>query len=396
MNTVENFDFTGKKALIRVDFNVPLNKDLVVTDNTRIVAALPTINYILDNGGSCVLMSHLGRPKGEKKAEFSLQHIGGELSNLLNKPVQFIDDCIGDKVKVKVANLAAGEVLLLENTRFYSEEKKGDENFAKSLADLGADIYVNDAFGTAHRAHASTATIAQFFGNKCFGFLMAKEIANANKVLKEAEHPFTAILGGAKVSDKIEIIDNLMEQADNIIIGGGMAYTFFKAMGGNIGKSLCEDDKLDLAKELLQKAKENNTQLLLPIDSIIADDFANNANTQLADSDKIADAWMGLDIGKKAIENFKATIQNSKTILWNGPMGVFEMDSFKTGTVEIAKAIAQSTANGAFSLVGGGDSVAAVKQFNLADSVSYVSTGGGAMLEFFEGKTLPGIKAITG
>ncbi|MCL4121474.1 UNVERIFIED_CONTAM: hypothetical protein GTU68_060691 [Idotea baltica] len=393
---MNNINFKNKKALIRVDFNVPLNKDLSVGDNTRIVAAMPTIKEILNNGGACVLMSHLGRPNGERSEKLSLKNIIAEVEKQSGAKVSFIDDCVGDKVKTAVSELKTREILLLENLRFYPGEKKGDLAFAESLAKLGADYYINDAFGTAHRAHASTSVIAQFFEkeNRAFGLLMDAEIANAEKVLKSAEKPLTAILGGAKVSDKIEIINNLMPIADNIIIGGGMAYTFFKAQDGEIGNSLCEDDKLDLAKELLEKAKQNNTNIILPVDSICADDFTNNANTSVNASNKVPEGMMGLDIGKQAIEDFKRVIENSKTILWNGPMGVFEMPAFQQGTKAIALSVAAATKTGAFSLIGGGDSVAAIKKFNLEDEVSYVSTGGGAMLEFFEGKTLPGISSM--
>ncbi len=393
---MKHINFKNKIALVRVDFNVPLTQSLTVSDNTRIVAALPTIKQILNSGGACVLMSHLGRPKGEKSDKLSLKNILPELESQLKQKVAFVDDCIGIDVKHKVANLKAGEILLLENLRFYPEEKKGDIAFAKELAGIGVDFYINDAFGTAHRAHASTSVIAQFFDKekRSFGLLMSAEVENANKVLKSAEHPFTAILGGAKVSDKIEIIKNLIPVADNIIIGGGMAYTFYKAQGGNIGNSLCEEDKLDLANELIEIAEQNNTKIILPTDSVCADNFSNDANTKLANSNEIEDGFMGLDIGEKAINTFSEVISNSKTILWNGPMGVFEMSSFQKGTKSIAMAVAKATKNGAFSLIGGGDSVAAIKKFDLQDKVSYVSTGGGAMLEFFEGKELPGIAAI--
>lgn len=393
---MKHLDFNGKKALLRVDFNVPLNAELSVSDNTRIVAALPTIKHILENGGSCVLMSHLGRPKGERSDKFSLKNIVTEVERQIGSKVQFLNDCIGTEVKQAVEQLKSGEVILLENLRFHSAEKKGDEVFAKALAELGCDYYINDAFGTAHRAHASTTTVARFFKkeNRSFGFLLAAEIENAEKVLQSAEQPFTAILGGAKVSDKIEIIDNLIPKADNILIGGGMAYTFFKALGGSIGNSLCEDDKLDLARDLMKMAADNNTSIILPEDSLCADAFSNEANTEFLKSNKITDGMMGLDIGGAAIDDFKKVISNSKTILWNGPMGVFEMSNFQNGTKSVAHAVAEATKKGAFSLVGGGDSVAAVKKFDLANKVSYVSTGGGAMLEFFEGKTLPGIVAM--
>ncbi len=396
MKTVDNFNFSGKKALIRVDFNVPLDKqNFSITDDTRLRAALKTINKILQDGGAVILMSHLGRPKGGPEEKYSLKHIVAHLSELLNKKVQFVQDCIGDEVVSAANNLQAGEVLLLENLRFHPEEEKGDPAFAKQLSALG-DVYVNDAFGTAHRAHASTTIVANYFdkAHKMFGYLMAAEVAAGNKVLYHHDKPFTAIIGGAKVSDKILILEKLIEKADHIIIGGGMAYTFMKAQGGKIGNSLCEDDRLALAKELLLKADERNVQIHLPYDSVIADKFDNTANYKNCESNQIPDGWMGLDVGNKAIYNFIQVINQSKTILWNGPMGVFEMENFQTGTVEIAKAIALATAAGAYSLVGGGDSVAAVNQFHLADKVSYVSTGGGAMLEFFEGKSLPGVTAI--
>lgn len=403
MQTINNINFQGERALIRVDFNVPLNKQFQITDDTRIRAALPTIQKILSDGGSVVLMSHLGRPLKKLKEDgtvdyekFSLKHHVAHLSTLLSKEVKFASDCINDSALELSRQLKSGEVLLLENTRFYKEEEKGDAIFSEKLAKHGT-IYVNDAFGTAHRAHASTTIVANYFAKdkKCFGLLMHNELQNADKVLKQADKPLVAILGGAKVSDKILIIENLLNIANQIIIGGGMAYTFFKAQGGNIGNSLVEEDKLDLALEILEKAKLKNVQILLPIDSIIADKFDNDAHTQIAENNNIPDGWLGLDIGNKAIEEFCATIQKAKTILWNGPMGVFEMPSFQNGTKQIALSIAEATANGAFSLVGGGDSVAAVNQFGLADKVSYVSTGGGAMLEYFEGKTLPGVAALT-
>ncbi len=398
MKTVSQFNFSGHRAVIRVDFNVPLDKQtFAVTDDNRLRAALPTINKIINEGGSVVLMSHLGRPKAGPEDKYSLKHVVQALSVLLAKPVQFVNDCIGDVAVNAATNLKAGEILLVENLRFHPEEEKGDELFAQELAKLG-DVYVNDAFGTAHRAHASTTIIAKYFDapHKMFGLLMASEVAAATKVLHHHDKPFTAIIGGAKVSDKIMILERLLEKADNIIIGGGMAYTFIKAMGGHIGSSLCEDEKLDTAKELIEMAKAKNVNILLPFDSVIADKFDNAANISGSQSAEIANGWMGLDIGKKAIAKFSETIMASKTILWNGPMGVFEMANFSKGTVEIAKAIAAATKEGAYSLVGGGDSVAAVNKFNLADQVSYVSTGGGAMLEFFEGKTLPGVAAIEG
>jgi len=398
MSQFSEHNFKNEKALVRVDFNVPLDKDFSITDDTRMRAAVPTIKKILNDGGSVILMSHLGRPKNGPEEKFSLKHLLPHLKELLGGVnVLFADDCISDDAVEKSKNLQPGEVLLLENLRFYKEEEKGNEEFAKKLASLG-DVYVNDAFGTAHRAHASTAVIAQFFtkDKRMFGLLMNAEVSNADKVLNSSEKPFLAIIGGAKVSDKILIIENLLERATDIIIGGGMAYTFFKAMGGKIGSSLCEDDRLDKAKELLQKAKEKSVTIHLPADSIIADKFAEDAMVSGALSNDIPDAWMGLDIGEMAIETFSKVIQHSKTILWNGPMGVFEMKKFQHGTKCIAEAVAEATADGAFSLIGGGDSVAAVNEFGLADKVSYVSTGGGALLEYFEGKELPGIKAING
>lgn len=396
MKTINDFNFLGKRAVVRVDFNVPLDKQtFAVTDDTRLRAALTTINKILNDGGSVVLMSHLGRPKGGPEDKYSLRHIVAHLSQLLGREVQFVTDCIGDAVLAAAHNLQAGQVLLLENLRFHPEEEKGDAGFAEQLSKLG-DVYVNDAFGTAHRAHASTTIIANYFdtAHKMFGALMAAEVAAGNKVLHQHEKPFTAIIGGAKVSDKILILEKLLEKADNVIIGGGMAYTFFKAMGGQIGSSLCEADRLETAKQLLEKAQAAGVQILLPEDSLIADAFNNEANISSAKSDQIPDGWMGLDIGAGAIQKFTEVIMQSKTIMWNGPMGVFEMENFSIGTQDIAHAVAKATANGAYSLVGGGDSVAAVNKFHLADKVSYVSTGGGAMLEFFEGKTLPGVAAI--
>lgn len=399
-----NLNFTGKKALVRVDFNVPFDKDFNITDDTRIRAALPTIQHILEDGGSAILMSHLGRPQKKKKedgsldvAKFSLRHISNHLSDLLGKEVKFCDEVevVGTKAQKMAADLKPGEVLLLENTRFQAGEEKGDETLAKAMADLG-DIYVNDAFGTAHRAHASTTTVAKFFDKnaKTFGFLMEAEVKNAQKVLDAPERPLTAILGGAKVSDKIMIIERMIDLVDNLIIGGAMAYTFFKAKGGQVGKSLVEEDRLDTARALLEKAEAKGVAFLLPEDSVIADNFANDADFRFAPSDEIPDGWMGLDIGEKAVAEFAKTIENSKTILWNGPMGVFEMSNFANGTKSVANAVAKATKAGAFSLVGGGDSVAAVNDMDLADEMSYVSTGGGAMLEFFEGKTLPGVAAI--
>lgn len=398
MSQFSDFNFNGHKAVVRVDFNVPLNDKFEITDDTRMTAAVPTIRKILKDGGSVILMSHLGRPKDGPTEKYSLKHLVYRLVKLLDGvTVKFAEDCIGPVAEAAAANLQAGEVLLLENLRFYKEEEKGDKAFAEKLSKLG-DVYVNDAFGTAHRAHASTAVIAQFYpaDKRMFGLLMEAEVGNAEKVLNGSEKPFTAILGGAKVSDKILIIENLMEKANNIIIGGGMAYTFLKAQGKEIGNSLCENEKLELALELLAKAKAKGVQLILPVDSVAADKFAADANTQVVSNDNIPAGWMGLDIGEKSVALFSETIQQSKTILWNGPMGVFEMKAFQNGTKAVADAIVAATAQGAFSLVGGGDSVAAVNQFGLAEKVSYVSTGGGAMLEFFEGKDLPGISAIKG
>lgn len=397
MSKFSEYNFKNQKALIRVDFNVPLDKKTFeIKDDTRMKAAVPTIKKILNDGGSVILMSHLGRPKEGPEDKYSLKHLVKHLSELLDgKEILFADDCIGDDAKQKAASLKPGDVLLLENLRFYKEEEKGDEAFAEKLSKLG-DVYVNDAFGTAHRAHASTAIIAKFFfkEKRMFGLLMESEIKAAEKVLKNSEKPFVAIIGGAKVSDKILILENLLQRATDIIIGGGMAYTFFKAEGGNIGSSLCEDDRIETAKEIIDKAAEKNSCLHLPSDSIIADKFANDANISSSMSTTIPSGWMGLDIGTMACEMFIKVIHNAKTILWNGPMGVFEMENFQHGTKAIAKAVAEATEKGAYSLVGGGDSVAAVNQFGYADKVSYVSTGGGAMLEFFEGKELPGIAAI--
>ena len=394
MKTIDSISFAGKKALIRVDFNVPLDSKFHITDDNRMTAALPTITKILNDGGSVILMSHLGRPKDGPTDKYSLKHIVSHLSDLLGQKVEFADDCIGVEAVSKAKALLSGEVLLLENLRFYKEEEKGDKDFAEKLSKLG-DVYVNDAFGTAHRAHASTAVIAQFFPHsKYFGYLMAAELKNAEKVLNGAIKPFTAIMGGAKVSDKIELIDRLLDKVDNLIIGGGMAYTFAKAQGGHIGKSLVEDDKLDLALSLIQKAKDKGVNLLLPTDSVIADNFSNDANTEVASNMNIKDGWMGLDIGPDSITAFSKVVESSKTLLWNGPMGVFEMEKFEGGTRSIAVAVVNATKNGAFSLIGGGDSAAAVAKFNFTDDVSYVSTGGGALLEYMEGKELPGVKAI--
>jgi len=396
MSKFSEHNFKNEKALVRVDFNVPLDEHFNITDDTRMRAAIPTINKILGDGGSVILMSHLGRPKGGPEDKFSLKHLLPHLKELLpGVSVLFSNDCIGNEAEQKAKDLKPGEVLLLENLRFHKEEEKGDEEFAKKLSLLG-DVYVNDAFGTAHRAHASTAVIAQFFppDKKMFGLLMNAEVSNADKLLNSSQKPFTAILGGAKVSDKIEIIENLLKKANNIIIGGGMAYTFLKAQGNEIGNSLCEEDKLDLANDILSKAKKQNVVFLLPVDSVIADKFSEDADTKIVDNNHIEKGWMGLDIGPESIKLFTKTVMESKTILWNGPMGVFEMKKFQTGTKAVAEAIAAATKNGAYSLVGGGDSVAAVNEFKLADKVSYVSTGGGALLEYFEGKELPGIKAI--
>lgn len=393
MKTIDNFNFENKKALIRVDFNVPLNGDFQVTDTNRIEAAKPTIDKILKDGGSAVLMSHLGRPQGFQD-EFSLKHIVAKASEILGVEVKFVEDCVGEKAEAAVADLKAGEVLLLQNLRYYKEETKGDEAFAEKLSKLG-DIYVNDAFGTAHRAHASTTIVAQFFPEaKCFGYLLAKEIESIEKVMSTGEKPVTAILGGSKVSSKITIIENILDKVDNLIIGGGMTYTFIKAQGGKVGNSICEDDKQELALDILKQAEAKGVKVYIPVDVIAADDFSNSANTQISDVKEIPDGWEGLDAGPKTLEIFKDVILNSKTILWNGPVGVFEMETFAKGTIAVGDYIAEATEKGAFSLVGGGDSVAAVKQFGFQDKVSYVSTGGGAMLESLEGKTLPGIAAI--
>jgi phosphoglycerate kinase len=397
MKTVDSINFAGKRALIRVDFNVPLNEAFEVTDETRIKAAIPTLKKILKDGGSIVLMSHLGRPKEGPANKYSLKHIVKNVSKLLGVEVGFADDCIGADAFSRSAGLKPGQVLLLENLRFYKEEEKGDEDFAQKLSKHG-DVYVNDAFGTAHRAHASTAVIAKFFkaDSKCFGYVMAGEVASIDKVLHKAEKPFTAIIGGAKVSDKILIIEQLMNKADNILIGGGMAFTFVKAMGGKIGKSLCEDDRLDTARSLLEKAKKMGVNIYIPTDSVIADNFANDASIKQSKINEIPDGWMGLDAGPETVKMNSEVIKNSKTILWNGPMGVFEMSNFENGTKQAANAIVEATKNGAFSLIGGGDSVAAINKYNLADKVSYVSTGGGALLEYIEQGTLPGVRAIEG
>lgn len=393
MKTIDDIDFKSKRALIRVDFNVPLDKDFNVSDDNRIRATIPTLKKILADGGSCVLMSHLGRPKSGPEEKFSLKHTVKCAEELLGMPVKFAGDCIGEDAFELSANLKPGGILLLENLRFYKEEEKGDLAFAEKLSKHG-DIYVNDAFGTAHRAHASTTIVAQFFSDKCAGYVMAAELDNAKKVLENAERPFTAIMGGAKISDKILIIEKLIDKVDNLIIGGGMSYSFFKALGGKIGNSLVEEDKLDLAKSLIQKAKSKNVELILPMDSVIADKFDNNAETDIATNGMIPDGWMGLDIGPQATQVFSEVVEKSKTILWNGPMGVFEMEKFSSGTKRIAEAVVRATEKGAFSLIGGGDSAAAVNQLGFSDKVSYVSTGGGALLEYFEGKVLPGVKAL--
>ena len=394
MKTINDFDFKNKKALVRVDFNVPQDENLNVTDNTRIVAVKPTVDKILADGGSVILMTHLGRPKGEVNDKYSLKHILSEVSKVLGQDVKFVEESVGEKAEQAAAELQAGEILLLENLRFHKEEEKGDEAFAEKLSKLG-DAYVNDAFGTAHRAHASTAVIAQFFpSTKFFGLLMEKELIAIDRVLKSGEKPVTAILGGSKVSTKITIIENILPAVDNLIIGGGMSFTFIKALGGKIGKSIVEDDKLSLALEILEKAKQHNVEVYLPTDVVIADDFNNEANRKECSIMEIPEDWQGLDAGPKSREIFNDVLLNSKTILWNGPIGVFEMSNFAAGTIALGDSIAESTELGAFSLVGGGDSVAFVKQFGYDDKVSYVSTGGGAMLESLEGKELPGVKAI--
>jgi phosphoglycerate kinase len=394
MKTINDINFKALRALIRVDFNVPLNEQFEVTDNNRIEATIPTILKILSDGGSVVLMSHLGRPKGGPEDKYSLRHIVDELESLVAVPILFADDCISDKAFAMSASLQPGQVLLLENLRFYAEEEKGDVDFAKKLARHG-DVFVNDAFGTAHRAHASTAVIAQFFPDKkCFGYVMANEIENVSKVMHSGEKPVAAIVGGAKVSSKITIMKNLLPNVDHLIIGGGMAYTFIKALGGKVGNSLVEDDFLDLAREILEEAKKRNTQIHLPVDSLNADRFAADAETAITPAGSIAEGWMGLDIGPETIMAYSKVLESSKTILWNGPLGVFEMEKFANGTIEVGEAVARATEKGAFSLVGGGDSVAAAKQFGLDNRLSYVSTGGGAMLEYLEGKVLPGIDAV--
>ena len=393
MKTINDFNFKDKKAIIRVDFNVPLDDNFNVTDTNRIEAAKPTIDKIIADGGSVILMSHLGRPKG-KEEKYSLKHIVSKTAEVLKNPVIFVDDCRGVHAKNAVNSLKPGEILLLENLRFYAEEEAGDVEFSKELASFG-DIYVNDAFGTAHRAHASTTIIAQFFPeNKCFGLLLAKEIDSLNRVLNNSVKPVTAVLGGSKVSSKITVIENILDKVDHMIIGGGMTFTFVKALGGNVGDSICENDKLDLALDILAKAKAKNVQIHIPVDVVAANSFSNDAETKIVDVRHIPDGWQGLDAGPKSLENFRKVIHESKTILWNGPLGVFEMENFAKGTITLGDYIAEATANGAFSLVGGGDSVAAVKQFGLEPKMSYVSTGGGAMLEMLEGKVLPGIAAI--
>ncbi|MDA8886134.1 phosphoglycerate kinase [Bacteroidia bacterium] len=395
MRTVDSFDFAGKRALVRVDFNVPLSDTLEITDDSRMTAALPTINKILKDGGSVVLMSHLGRPKNGPENKFSLIHLVPHLEKLTNAYVEFSNDCIDDHAIDKSKNIEPGTIHLLENLRFHNEETEGNEVFAKKLSVHG-DVYVNDAFGTAHRAHASTSIVAQYFHDKCFGYLMANEVANAKKLMNNPERPFTSIVGGAKVSDKILIIENLLSIADHIIIGGGMAYTFKVAQGGSIGNSLFEEDRVETCREILEKAAAKGMKIHLPEDSTVADNFSNDANTAVCESGSIPDGWMGLDIGEKAVEAFSDVLMESKTILWNGPMGVFEMSKFGNGTKSVAQAVADATKAGAFSLIGGGDSSAAVKKFGFTDDVSYVSTGGGALLEFFEGKELPGISAVEG
>ena len=393
MQNIETFDFRNKKALIRVDFNVPLNDKFEVTDTTRINAAVATIKKVIAGGGSVILVSHLGRPKGQKQDKFSLKHIVSAVSEKIGLPVKFAENCIGDVAQTAAKNLKNGEVLLLENLRFYNEETSGDPSFAKKLADLG-DVYINDAFGTAHRAHASTAMVASFFDDKMFGYVIENELEAAQKVVENGERPFTAIMGGAKISDKILLIEKLLDKVDNLIIGGGMSYTFFKAMGGEVGSSLVEEDKLSLARTILDVAKKKNVNLCLPTDSIVSSAFSNDAEIGESENTSIEKGWMGLDIGPKAIEDFSNIIKKSKTIMWNGPMGVFEMSNFENGTKSVAQAIADATENGAYTLIGGGDSAAAINKFNFQDKVSYISTGGGALLEYLEGKELPGIEAI--
>lgn len=393
MKTVDSFNFSGKKALMRVDFNVPLNKSFEITDDTRLKAVLPTVSKVLKDGGSAILMSHLGRPKGGPEEKYSLKHILSYLNKMFGQEVLFAADCIGEDAKAKAAALKPGQVLLLENLRFYPEEEKGDVEFAKKLSVLG-DVWVNDAFGTAHRAHASTAVIGQFFKDKVCGYVMQAELDNANKLLKQGEKPITAVMGGSKISDKIMVIENLLDTVDNLIIGGGMSYTFTKALGGNIGKSINEPDKLELALSLIEKAKAKNVKLYLPLDNVVADDFSNDANKQTVKTGQIPDGWEGLDIGPETIKLFSEVVAGSKTVLWNGPMGVFEFANFANGTIAIAKSVKEATQKGAFSLIGGGDSAAAINNLGFGNDVSYVSTGGGALLEYFEGKTLPGVAAL--
>ncbi|MFM9401109.1 phosphoglycerate kinase [Myroides odoratimimus] len=394
MKSIDSFDFKDQKVLVRVDFNVPLDENFNVTDTNRIEAAKPTIEKIVKEGGVAILMSHLGRPKGERNDKYSLRHIVAKTEEILGHKVTFVNDCVGSTVKEAIVASKAGDIILLENLRFYAEEEKGDEGFSKQLAEL-ADFYVNDAFGTAHRAHASTTIVAKYFADKkCFGYLLAKEIESLNKVLNSTDKPVTAVLGGSKVSSKITIIENILDKIDHMIIGGGMTFTFIKALGGKIGNSICEDDKLELALDILKKAKEKNVQVHLPVDILAADAFAADANVQVVAANEIPDGWQGLDVGPKTLESLKPVVVESKIILWNGPLGVFEMEKFANGTIELGNFIAEATKNGTFSLVGGGDSVAAVKQFGLAPKMSYVSTGGGAMLEMLEGQVLPGIKAI--
>ena len=393
MKNIDDFNFRNRKALLRVDFNVPLNNELIVTDETRIIAAILTIKKIINEGGSVILMSHLGRPKKGPEDQYSLKHIIPNLQERLGTEVKFASDCIGASALELSQTLGTGEVMLLENVRFYPEETKGDEDFASKLAKLG-DIYVNDAFGTAHRAHASTTIVAQFFEDKCAGYIMGSELANAKKVLEDPNRPFTAIMGGAKISDKIMIIEKLLDKVDHLIIGGGMSYTFSKAQGGAIGKSLCEDNRMALTLELIEKAKAKGVKLYLPLDNVIADDFSNNAHRQIVNSGEIPDDWEGLDIGPQSIDSFENVIKNSKTILWNGPMGVFEFPNFAVGTEAIAEAVVTATQNDGFSLIGGGDSAAAINNLGYGDKVSYISTGGGALLEYMEGKILPGVAIL--
>ena len=396
MQTIDSFNFSGRKALVRVDLNVPLDANMNVTDDSRARAIVPTVKKILRDGGSAILLSHLGRPKGKPNPAMSLRPVAKHLEGLLGTPVRFADDCIGDKANLAAAALRPGEVLVLENLRYHDAEEKGDEAFSKQLASLG-DVYVNDAFGTAHRAHASTTIMAKFFPrDKMFGYLMQAEIDSVGKVLDNPQRPLTAIIGGSKVSSKIEVLENLLSKCDELIIGGGMANTFVKAMGGSVGTSLVEDDLLETARTIMKKAAEKGVKIHLPSDAVVADAFADTANTDQCAANAVPDGWMALDIGPESIKAFNAAVKRSKTILWNGPMGVFEMKSFQAGTIAVANAVAEATAAGAFSLVGGGDSVAAVNQFNLADKISYVSTGGGAMLEYLEGKVLPGIAAVRG